>query len=143
MMADDLLPSRATRSYPARRWARGRLTVGRTLDLAALAVLLLPATGAMAAETFSCPSTLRGGPMRPLKGVTVYDGRPEDMMSLAPAEKRVSGELAQMWAFSGSGTVTVVCSYAGGGAAPFMVPQGTRQCTLTGLDRGAPMFSCR
>lgn len=141
-MANTVPPSRATRSHPASRWPWEHFTVGRALGLVALAVLLLPATGAKA-ETFRCPSTLRGGQPRPLKGVTVYDGQPKDMMSLVPAEKRVNGELAQMWAFSGSGTVTVVCSYAGGGAAPFVVPQGTRQCTLTGLDRGAPIFSCR
>ena len=141
-MANTVPPSRTSRSYLASRWPLEYFTVGRALGLAALAVLLLAATG-VKAETFRCPSTLRSGPARPLKGVTVYDGQPKDMMSLVPAEKQVSGDLAQVWAFSGSGTVTVVCSYAGGGTVPLVVPQGTRQCTLTGLDRGAPMFSCR
>lgn len=135
-------PSQATRNHPACCWPKDHLTVGRALVLAVLAVLLLPATSVMA-ETFRCPPTLRSGPTRSLKGVTVYDGRPEDMASLVPAEKRVGGELAQVWESNGPGTVTVVCSYAGGGTAPLVIPQGAGQCTLIGVDRGAPSFSCR
>lgn len=141
-MMDTLLPSRTTRSHPVSLPAKAQSTVGRALGLAALAVLLLPATDAMA-ETFRCPATQRGNPARSLNGVTVYDGRPEEMASLVPAEKRIGGKLAQVWAFSRPGTVTVVCSYAGGGTAPFVVPQRTRQCTLIGLDRGAASFFCR
>lgn len=131
-----------------------------SVAVAALAAAYLTIAGVAEMETLACPSSLVGTPPTgwtlegtagraplPLRGVTVFDGPPEEGASLVPDRQVSRPKPLDEWRVGayGSSRIWVVCRYgASGPALKRRLEAGYSVCRASATDASGKelMFSC-